>query len=130
VKCAAGLEGAPALTVVDVKLLTKEENPRSKCWKVTVPYKFKEVMEKDELYHSGWTHRKFFGARNSQNRQKQPRLDDPIEQDIAEQRGEQQVAASGPAGQGEAEAAAAMEQGIPNQTTPGSGGDNGSESAQ
>ena len=90
IKCAAGLDGAPGLTVLEVKLLTKEENPRSKCWKVTVPYKFKEVMEKDDLYHAGWTHRKFFGARNGKGKQKQPRLDDPIEQDLEEQRRLQQ----------------------------------------
>ena len=107
-------------------LLTKEENPRSKCWKVRVPYKFKEVMEKDELYHAGWTHRKFFGARNSNSKQKQPRLDDPIEQDIAEQ-----VAASGSAGPVVQDGAAtAMDQGIPNQTSPGAGEDNGSVTSE
>ena len=43
-------------------------------------------MDKDELYHAGWTHRKFFGARNGKSNQKQPRLDDPIDRDLEEQR--------------------------------------------
>ena len=71
-------------------MLTREENPRSKCWKVTVPYKFKEVMEKGELYHAGWTHRKFFGARNGKGKQKQLRLEDPVERELEEQRRLQQ----------------------------------------
>ena len=81
IKCAAGLEGAPVLKVLEVKLLTKGENPRTKCWKITVPFKFKGIMEMDQLYHAGWTHRKFFNPRVSkQNNAKQPRVDDPIEQ--------------------------------------------------
>ena len=49
--------------VSDVELLTKEEKPRTKCWKVEVPYKHRELMEKDEMYPPGWRHRKFFGSR-------------------------------------------------------------------
>ena len=38
-------------------------------------------MDKDELYHAGWTHRKFFSPRpNKQNSAKHPRVTDPIEQ--------------------------------------------------
>ena len=48
--------------VSDVELLTKEK-PRTKCWKVEVPYKHRELMEKDEMYPLGWRHRKFFGGR-------------------------------------------------------------------
>ena len=56
-----------------VELLTKEENPRTKCWKVIVPYRFKSAMEKNECYPAGWKHKIFFGSRNKQN--KKPRID-------------------------------------------------------
>ena len=39
------------------------DTPRSKSWKVKVPYKHKELMEKNELYPEGWTYRKFFAPR-------------------------------------------------------------------
>ena len=57
------LPDKPQLAVIEVKCLNnfeRDPNPRSKCWKVTVPYADKELMEKDELYPSGWSHRKFF----------------------------------------------------------------------
>ena len=66
-KCAAPLEGGADLEVIEVELLTSEENPRTKCWKVTVPFKFKNLMEKDEMYLPGWKHRKFFGSRKKGN---------------------------------------------------------------
>ena len=62
-KCAAQLDGGADLEVLEVELLTSEENPRTKCWKVTVPFKFKNLMENDEMYLPGWKHRKFFGTR-------------------------------------------------------------------
>ena len=66
------------MTVLDVECLTKEEEPRTKCWKVVVPFKFKDLMERDELYPEGWRHRKFFGGRKiSDQKKKQPRLEDP-----------------------------------------------------
>ena len=36
--------------VLETELLTLEESPRTNCWRVTVPFKFKTLMEKDELY--------------------------------------------------------------------------------
>ena len=76
-KCAAPLEGGADLEVLEVELLTTEENPRTKCWKVTVPYKFKGLMEKDDLYLPGWKHRKFFGSRkkSSENQAKKSRVE-------------------------------------------------------
>ena len=58
------------LVVIEAKCLTKDDivNPRTKCWKVTVPHKFREYMEKDSAYPSGWSHRKFFQARNNNSR--------------------------------------------------------------
>ena len=48
------------LQVLEVTCLTNGiDNPRTKSWKVKVPYKDKELMEKNELYPEGWTYRKF-----------------------------------------------------------------------
>ena len=72
---AAKLPEEPVLEVLEAKCLNnfeRDPNPRSKCWKVIVPYRFKELMESDELYPSGWSHRRFFppkrnpGAPNGQ----------------------------------------------------------------
>ena len=65
---AAKLENAAGFTVTKVEILTKDPNPRSKCWKVTVPYKFRELMETGELYPAGWRYRKFFASRNIRQR--------------------------------------------------------------
>ena len=87
--------------VEKVELLTKEDNPRTKCWKVVVPFRFKSIMEKDEVYPAGWKHRAFFGSRNSKD--KKPRIDQEktMEQQVlleqqqreAEQKQEQEKAA-------------------------------------
>ena len=45
--------------VIDVRCLTKHDNPRSKSWKVSVPSKFKEIMLNPDMYFNGWTHRAF-----------------------------------------------------------------------
>jgi hypothetical protein len=78
-KCSAPLLGGAAiLTVLEVECLTKEDDPRTKCWKVVVPFKFKSLMDNDELYPEGWRHRKFFGGRKlTDQKKKQPRLEDP-----------------------------------------------------
>ena len=65
-----------------VHLAKQIENPRTKCWKVVVPYKFKEMMEKDKMYPTGWCHRKFFAPRRSDHVTKQPRREDSIVQDV------------------------------------------------
>ena len=66
IKCAEGVETGTLFSVVEVQqLATHIVDPRTKCWKVVVPYKYKNLMEKDELYPSGWTHRKFFGPRSN-----------------------------------------------------------------
>ena len=58
------LEDTAGFTVIKAELLTKDVNPRTKCWKVSVPYKYRELMENDELYPAGWRYRKFFASRN------------------------------------------------------------------
>ena len=61
---ASKIEDTEGFTVIKAELLTKDINPRTKCWKVSVPYKFRELMENDELYPAGWRYRKFFASRN------------------------------------------------------------------
>ena len=34
---------------------------------MSVPFKFKNLMENDEMYLPGWKHRKFFGTRKKGN---------------------------------------------------------------
>ena len=45
--------------VEKVTSLTKEPNPRNKSWKVVVPARLKEVMEKPEMFPKGWINRAF-----------------------------------------------------------------------
>ena len=42
-------------------LLTKEENTITRVWRVVVPHKYKEVLQDDWMYSSGWHHRGFEG---------------------------------------------------------------------
>ena len=65
---AAVIDPSANFKVTKAQCLTKDTNPRTKCWKVTVPYKFRELMEKEELYPAGWRYRKFFAARNMRNK--------------------------------------------------------------
>ena len=63
VKCAAPLlepDAAP-LVIDKVQLLTREQDPRTKCWRVEVPFKFKSIMENSMLYPEGWRYREFVG---------------------------------------------------------------------
>ena len=54
--------------------LAEEPNPRTKCWKVTVPYIFKDVMAVDTFFPSGWSHRKFHNqVGNKKDTNKRPR---------------------------------------------------------
>ena len=46
-KCAQDLPEKVNLEVIEVKCLNNMErdpNPRTKCWRITVPYSFKEFM--------------------------------------------------------------------------------------
>ena len=80
-KCAMELPEKIELEVHELKCLTNLEtvpNPRTKCWKICVPYKYRELMEKDELYPSGWSHRKFFPPRQNKAKRHQPESRDPV----------------------------------------------------
>ena len=65
---AANIDISLNFKVTKVELLTKEANPRTKCYKVTVPFKHRELMENEELYPAGWRYRKFYSARNIRNK--------------------------------------------------------------
>ena len=54
-----GLEGS--LEIEQCNCLTKEQNTRTKVWRVVVPYKYKEVLQDDRLYPTGWHHKEFEG---------------------------------------------------------------------
>ena len=45
--------------VDDVFCLTKDSEPRTKTWKVTVPGRLKNLMEDSAMYPAGWSHRAF-----------------------------------------------------------------------
>ena len=57
-KCAQSLS-VEGFNVEGVHCLTKDENPRTKSWKVTVPARFKELMANPAMYPQGWSHRPF-----------------------------------------------------------------------
>ena len=40
---------------------------RSMGWKVQVPYTCKPIVENDELYPVGWSHRRFFPSRQGKS---------------------------------------------------------------
>ena len=92
-KCAKGVEPNTAFKVLEVvQLATHLVNPRTKSWKVLIPYKFKQLMEQDDMYHTGWVHRKFFGARKAkENSAKQPRLDDQLVQEHLQEQERERV---------------------------------------
>ena len=54
-------EMSGSLEIEQCNLLTREENTRTRVWRVVVPHKYKEIMQDDRLYPSGWHHREFEG---------------------------------------------------------------------
>ena len=84
VKCASIIQGDNKpdveLKVDNLKavcLNSKVEDPRTRCWKVTVPHVWREFLRKDEFYPRGWSHRPFHhgGGRKQQDGNKRPRQD-------------------------------------------------------
>jgi hypothetical protein len=57
-QCANEL-GENKLKVEDIEVisLTKVENPRTKCWKLTVPNRWRETFRDDSFWPMGWSHR-------------------------------------------------------------------------
>ena len=62
IKCAQNIDKDVKFDVLGVELLTKEDNPRSKCWKVVVPHHCREIMERPDMFPPGWRHRRFYGG--------------------------------------------------------------------
>ena len=54
-----GLDGT--LEIEECNLMTKEQNTRTRVWRVVVPHKYKAVMQDERLYPTGWHHREFEG---------------------------------------------------------------------
>ena len=42
---------------IEVTSVTKVENPRTRCWKLTVPNKWRETFRDDSFWPMGWSHR-------------------------------------------------------------------------
>ena len=57
-KCAESLK-VESFTIENVFCLTKDTNPQTKSWKVSVPARFKELMGNPGMYPRGWSHRVF-----------------------------------------------------------------------
>jgi hypothetical protein len=60
--------------VEKVAPLTREPNPRSKAWKLLMPARLKETMEKAEMYPKGWVGRAFtfYGPRRQEREMRLP----------------------------------------------------------
>ena len=78
------------LEILEVKCMTNKEkiqNPRTLCWKITVPHREREYISKDESFPEGWAHRRFFPPRTQnvpllkptmpQNKQPRMEVDNP-----------------------------------------------------
>ena len=61
-KASEGNGNLSDFVVKDVKCLTRPdiENPRTKCWRVSVPFRFKDYIMSDLAYPVGWSHRPFY----------------------------------------------------------------------
>jgi hypothetical protein len=61
--------------VEKVAPLTSVPNPRSKSWKILVPARLKEVLEKTEMFPKGWIARPFTfysGPRRQEREEQRP----------------------------------------------------------
>ena len=64
------------LEILEVELLTKHKDPRSKNWRVRVPQKYRDHMYRAEAIPSGWNSRKYYFPRA-------PKKDSPDENKAA-----------------------------------------------
>ena len=81
-KCSEPLLTEGQLDIEEIELLTLEDNPRTKCWRIVVPFKYMTLMENAELYPEGWRSRKFFGSRKGKDKNKKQRLDGDVVDEI------------------------------------------------
>ena len=49
------------LEIEECNLLTREQNTKTRVWRVVVPDTFNAVMKDDRMYPTGWHHREFEG---------------------------------------------------------------------
>ena len=85
-KCALDLPEKIELEVLEVKCLNNvdlDPNPRTRCWKIVVPYRFKELMARDDLYYCGWSHRQFYPPRQNKAKRHQPDPNDPVAEHLS-----------------------------------------------
>ena len=87
-KCAEPLlsNGQGPLIIESVHCLTKDPEPRTRCLRVVVPPRFKDIMENSTLYPEGWRFREFVGIfRNpsSQNKKARPNESSIVDQVMA-----------------------------------------------
>ena len=86
-KSAQNVDKDVKFEVIDVELLTKEQNPRSKCWKVVVPHHCKAIMERPDMFPPGWRHRRFYGSGGGSSRshkKQRVRSSEELEQEVQE----------------------------------------------
>ena len=48
-----------------------------------MPYRFKELMSRDELYYCGWSHRQFYPPKQNKAKRHQPDPNDPVAEALA-----------------------------------------------
>ena len=60
IKSAENINKNIKFDVGPIEILTKDDNPRSKCWKVTVPHHCREMMENPAMFPPGWRTRRFY----------------------------------------------------------------------
>ena len=77
-RCAVPLlQDKEPLIIESIHCLTKDPEPRTRCWRVVMPHRFKEVMENNLLYPEGWKYREFVGIfRNSASNSKKIRVNE------------------------------------------------------
>ena len=73
-KCAESLS-VQNFRVENVHSLTKDQDPWSRSWKVSVPAQFKELMSNPAMYPKGWSHRPF--TQGPRRQERGPVLEDP-----------------------------------------------------
>jgi hypothetical protein len=71
--CAAAGQADGMLEIIKVEPIGLQRlNARTRAWKVTVPFSCRSIMDKDDTYPPGWTHRAYFAPRGEG--QKKPRM--------------------------------------------------------
>ena len=75
-RCAVPLlQDEDPLVIESVHSLTKDPDARTRCWRIVVPHKFKDIMENNLLYPEGWKYREFVGIfRNTSKAAKKIRI--------------------------------------------------------